>query len=154
MKSKFAAIAALTLVPLAGQAASTTHTVNVSATVNGSCRFENSGPTALSFGTLDQSVATNATASTGNIAFRCTTGVNSSVTKASPNDSAPNAHRLVDGANSIPYTATLNNAVQTGSGHGAGGTKNMTVSGTILNADYVDAPAGSYADTLTLTITP
>ena len=156
MKSKILAAAAIScaLVPMASLAASTTHTVSVSATVNGTCRFEAAGPTALSFGTLDQSLATNATATTANIGYRCTTGTAASVTKASPNDSAANAHNLKDGANSIPYTATLTGATQTGTGHATGQTKNMTVSGTILNADYVNAAAGSYADTLTLTIAP
>lgn len=154
VKSFALGAAALGMLGLSGlaAAASTTHQLNVSATVQGSCRFNSSGPTALSFGGIDPASTANAVAN-ANVLFRCTSGTTSSVTKAGVNDSA-GTHRVTDGSNFIPYTATLAGDVQVGTGYGAGQDKTLTVTGTITPTDFQNAPAGTYTDTLTLTIAP
>lgn len=133
-------------------AASSSHQLGVAATVQGSCRFNSGGPTALSFGAIDPSATTNATAS-ATVLYRCTNGTSASISKAGANDAGGN-HRLANGSDFIIYTATLSGDAQTGTGYGAGQDKTLDVSGVITPADFQNAPAGNYTDTLTLTISP
>lgn len=140
-------------------AASTTHTLSVSATVTGNCRFNTAGPTALTIatgaGVIDPAAAGPATGS-ASVTFRCTTGTSSAITADDGlNASGPGARRVSNGAGAfMGYTLSLTNAVQVGSGHGAGQDKTLTVDASIAAANYVNATAGAYADTVTLTITP
>src|SRR5689334_18954324 len=109
MKSKFlvAGVSAMAaLMPMLASAASATHTLNVSAQINGSCKFNSAGPTALNFGTVDPTSASNATA-TATVAFRCTTGTTSSMTKAGANDSGGHRLKGTSTATFMPYAATL-----------------------------------------------
>ena len=138
-------------------AASTTHQLDVTATVNGTCQFNTAGPTALnianSAGAIDPTLAGNATGS-ATVLFRCTTGTTSAIT-ADNGVNFSGSRRVKNGvANFMPYSLTLTGAAQAGTGHGAAGDKTLTVDATILNADFVNAAAGAYADTVTLTITP
>jgi len=133
-------------------AASTTHTLDVSASVNGVCRFDGPGPTALAFGAIDPT-STSAVTATADVNFKCTSGTTSSISKAGANDSG--GHRLKDaGTNYIPYTATMTGDAQAGTGFAAGQEKMVTIDGSIAPADFQNAVAGPYTDTLTLTITP
>jgi spore coat protein U-like protein len=52
----------------------------------------------------------------------------------------------------IPYSLSLSPTTGTGSGPATPIT--LTIDGSILNADYVNALAGNYSDTVVLTITP
>jgi spore coat protein U-like protein len=161
MKTKLSALTlalagALTCIP--AMAGSTTHTLSVSATVSGNCRFNTAGPTALTIatgaGVIDPSAAGPATGSVG-VAFRCTTGTSSAITADDGlNASGPGARRVKSGAVFMPYALTLTNAVQVGTGFGAGQDKTLTVDASITAANYQNATAGAYTDTVTLTITP
>ena len=152
-----AAAGAVTSIPAV--AASTTHTLSVSATVSGNCKFNTAGPTTLTIatgaGVIDPSAAGPATGSVG-IAFRCTTGTSSSIAADDGvNSTGPGARRVFNGAAAyMPYALTLTNAVQVGSGFGAGQDKTVTVDASITAANYQNATAGAYSDTVTLTITP
>lgn len=143
------------LVPPAVTAASTTHQLNVSATVVGNCRFNDVGPTALAFGSIDPTSTTDATA-TANVSFRCTSGTTSSIASVVGANDVGGVHYVSDGANSMAYTVGFGGTdAQVGSGHGAGGDKTLAVTGTIAVADFQNAPASTgYVDTLTLTISP
>jgi hypothetical protein len=55
-------------------------------------------------------------------------------------------------ADLIPYSLTLTGEAQTGGGRNTPLTLNLA--GSIANADYVDQAAGSYTDTVTLSINP
>lgn len=139
-------------------AASTTHTLDVTATVSGNCKFNAPGPTTLNIatggGVIDPSAAGPATGSVG-VAFRCTTGVTSAITADDgANASGPGARRVKNGAVFMPYSLSLVNAAQVGSGFGAGQDKTVTVNASIAALDYQNATAGAYTDTVTLTITP
>jgi spore coat protein U-like protein len=101
---------------------------------------------------IDQTVGTDATA-TGNVVFWCTNGT--------PYTLGDEANPLVgDGAfsgtlvgpDNIPYTLSYNNV--TGTGAGKNSPITSTISGTIANADYVNASAGNYSDTVTFTVNP
>jgi len=161
MKLKLLAVslaAAGTLVSATALAGSTTHTLSVSATVTGNCKFNSAGPTTLTIatgaGVIDPSAAGPATGSVG-VAFRCTTGTTSSISADDGlNSTGPGARRVANGGNFMPYSLTLTNAAQVGSGFGAGQDKTLTVDASITAANYQNAAAGAYADTVTLTITP
>jgi spore coat protein U-like protein len=139
-------------------AASTTHTLSVSATVTGNCKFNTAGPTALTIatgaGVIDPSAAGPATG-TANVTFRCTTGTTSGITGDNGLNFSAGTRRVKNGvANFMNYALTLTNAAQLGSGFGAGQDKTVLVDASIIAADYQNATAGAYTDTVTLTITP
>lgn len=135
-------------------AASQTHDLAVSASVNASCKFSDSGPTALAFGPIDPTGSVDATAS-ANVTFRCTKGTTSSIaSEVGVNDSG-GAHRVKSGTDFMVYTVSYGGTdAQVGTGHGAAGDLTLAVSGKITAAQYQNAPALSYTDTLTLTIAP
>jgi spore coat protein U-like protein len=63
--------------------------------------------------------------------------------------------RLTDGSSHfIPYTLTLTGGTQVGTGHGAGQDKTLTIDGSIAVADFQNATANTYSDTVILTINP
>jgi spore coat protein U-like protein len=139
-------------------AASTTHTLSVSATVTGNCRFNTAGPTTLTIatggGVIDPSAAGPATGSVG-VTFRCTTGTTSTITADDGlSSTGPGARRVKQGTSYMPYSLTLTNAAQMGTGHGAGQDKTVTVDASIVAANYQNALAGAYSDTVVLTIAP
>jgi spore coat protein U-like protein len=89
------------------------------------------------------------------VAFRCTTGTTSTITNDDGlNSTGPGAPRVKLGTNFMPYTLSLTNAAQLGSGFGAGQDKTVTVNASIVATDYQNAAAGAYTDTVTLTIAP
>jgi len=137
-------------------AASTTHTLSVSANVTGNCRFNGAGPTAVtianSAGAIDPTVAVDATG-TANVLFRCTTGTTSTIT-AGNGANFLGSRRVAQGTNFMPYALALAGNAQLGTGHGAGQDKTLGITATIVQADFVNAAAGAYADTVILTITP
>ena len=139
-------------------AASTTHNLNLSATVTGNCRFNTAGPTAVTIansgGAIDPTVAVDATG-TANVLFRCTTGTTSSIAADNGlNFSTSRRVRLGATANYMPFSLGLVGGAQVGTGHGAGQDKTLAVTATIIQADFINASAGAYTDTVVLTITP
>lgn len=131
-----------------GKAAADNTTVNVSANITGTCKF-NTTPS-LAFGALDQTSAADATAS-GALTFWCTK--NSAYTLTDPDAAAAAyAGTISNGTDSIPYNIAYNN--DTGSGGGKTAPITSTLNATITNADYVDAPAGNYTGTVVFTIAP
>lgn len=155
MKKKILGLALVgVLAPLTAMAASTTHQLNVSATVVGNCRFNDAGPTALAFGSIDPTSVANKTA-TANVTFRCTSGTTSSMFSVVGANDAGGVHYVSDGTNDMAYTVNFGGSdAQDGIGHGAGKDLTLTVTGTIAVADFQNAPASTYNDTLTLTIAP
>ena len=158
MKTKLLIVALATLMTAPAYAAQTTHTLTVSATVTGNCSFNSGGPTALTIATgaglIDPSVAGPATG-TANVTFRCTTGTTSAITGDNGLNFSGGSRRVKNGvANFMPYSLTLTNAAQVGTGHGAGQDKTVQVDASIVAANYQNAAAGAYTDTVTLTITP
>jgi spore coat protein U-like protein len=138
-------------------AASTTHTLAVSATVAGVCRFQTAGPTALTIatgaGVIDPSAVGPATG-TANVTFRCTTGTTSAIAGDNGLNFLGASRRVKNGTAFMNYTFALVNAAQVGTGHGAGQDKTVQVNASIIAADFQNAVAGAYTDTVVLTITP
>jgi spore coat protein U-like protein len=138
-------------------AASATNTLTVSATVTGNCKF-NLAASALTIANsganIDPSVGTDATGTT-NVLYRCTSGTTAAVTAANGTNASGTQQRVKDaGTNYMNYALGLTGGAQAGLGFGAGGDRTLVVTGTIVQADFVNAPAGAYSDTVVLTITP
>ena len=151
-----AAVGLMTSAPVL--AASTTHSLAVSSTVVGNCKFNAAGPTTLtianSAGSIDPSVAVDATG-TASMTYRCTTGTVAATAAGNGLHFAGGTRQVNDGGtNNMPYSVGLSGCAGTGLGYGAGGDLTCSVTGTILQAGFVSAPAGTYTDTVVLTITP
>lgn len=132
--------------------AADTSSVAVSAAVSGNCKFNSGG--AVSF-TLDPSSAADATGTVTQPAFWCTKGTAYTLT----DDDGIN--ELVAGAQRMKHATILTEFIPysfayttSGAGTGKGTPITMNITSTVLNADYVNAAAGNYADTVTLTINP
>ena len=159
MKLKTLACAAIALGACGiANAAPSTYDLAASGTVNGVCKFTQAAGQTLVFsnnlaGGIDPSVATDATAS-ATITYKCTNGTSpTTVTGAGTNDTGGN-HLLKNGANSMIYTAGFTPG-GAGDGFGAGSTnKTLSVAGSIVQAQFTSAVAGTYTDTLTVTINP
>jgi len=130
------------------------NTLTVSASVSGNCKF-NSPNSTLAFGALDPNSTADASAS-ASVTFWCTKGSAYSISDDDGlYESGPNANRMrhaTDTTEYIPYS--LGYTPATGNGGGKTNPITLSISGTISNTNYVNALAGSYSDTVTLTITP
>lgn len=131
-----------------------TNTVTVSANVVGTCRFVSPTST-LGFGGLDPSSGADANAS-ATATFWCTRGAAYSITDDDGlYETGANANRMRHTTTStefIPYSISYTPATGTGSGPQTPITLN--ISGTVTFANYQNAAAGDYSDTVVLTITP
>jgi hypothetical protein len=144
----------LGLVLLTGVAfAGDSNTLTVSASVVGTCKFS-STTSSLDFGSLDPSVGTNANAST-TTQFWCTKGVTTDAVSADNGSNFSNGKRnMKDNVSSdlIPYTLTLTKDANPNQGPAS--PRTLTIAGGVLGTDYTSKSAGSYSDTVKLSITP
>ena len=111
------------------------------------CTFNANPPGSVNFGSINPALATPATFS-ARLDFNCLLGAIALVSVSGQNDSGPAAHRLKHAtqvpARYIPY------AVSTVVVPGV----RITITGQIASADYQNAYAGSYTDTLTVLLLP
>jgi spore coat protein U-like protein len=156
-----AAIAAA-VISLAGTAsAGGTNTITVSASVTGTC-VVNTTTSTLAFGTLNPATGGTVSVAGSAATFRCTNGTPYTVSSDdglwfSSTGGANNRMKLstatdcTTATNCIRYTLT-----SATSGTGTGMTNNISfnVNGQTTLADYQNAAAGSYADTVVLTVSP
>lgn len=146
------AACALTLLGnMSALAAPDTAIVTVSATVVGTCKFTSAGSVAF---TLDPSVGGAVTGTIAQPKFWCTKGTSYTLTDDNGLYESGTIHRMTDdatGTEFIPYTFTY-----TASGNGSGPALPLTLNivSQVAATDYLNASAGTYADTVTLTITP
>jgi len=127
--------------------------VTVQATVNGVCKF-NSGQTPLvtvaNSGTnIDPSIATTATGS-ANVVYRCTSGTAPTFTVPTP------ATITCTTAGTCGTTSMSSTMTSTSGGAGGGFTtdKTLVVTGTILQAGFQNAQAGTYSGVISVSVTP
>lgn len=160
MKRSVLLMAAAVLLLAAGTSmAADTATVNVSATVIGTCRFTSAGTT-LSFGTLPFDATGNALGATANstIQFWCTNGASYTITDdTGANEAVAGtppfrmASTTLGTPEYIDYSLSYNPATGTGTGPGTPITLNFT--GTV-GTTYAGNTPDVYRDTVTLTINP
>lgn len=153
---------ALTAAVLAGAclpvAAAGTHALAVGATVlsASNCRFADAGPTALSFGTIDPSSTSNKTVSTS-IGFRCSGSAGTAVYSVTSDDglyeSGPGAARMRHATDTTQFLKYTVNLPQSGSVP-KNTNQAITITGTVLVADFQNAIAGTFSDSVVLTIAP
>lgn len=149
-----AAVALIVIVTGSIALAGDTNTLTVTATVLGSCKF-NTATSTLTF-TLDPSSVADATVSTVPT-FWCSNGttVGTPTTNNGLNYSG-GSKRMKSASNPtafIPYSVTLTPGSTTGAGKST--PINLTVTGTVLNANYINAlAANDYSDTVVITIAP
>lgn len=145
--------AAIALIAMAGAAAAAdSSNLTVTANVVGTCMFSSSAAT-LAFGALDQSLATPVNG-TGSTQFWCTKGTAAS--SITPDNglhfSGSRRMALPADADFIPYSLSLTPSSLMGNGKTTPNT--LTIDGTIANADYINATAGNYSDTVVISINP
>ncbi|MBM2837943.1 MAG: csuA [Deltaproteobacteria bacterium] len=145
---KLVVLAAVAMFLMTGSAmAAGTSTVAVSATVLGSCTI--SGGTAA-FGNLDPAGAGVVNAGIAQPQVTCTNGAPYTITDDDGlSESGVDANRMAFGANFIQYSFAY-----TATGIGNGGAQNIGLTASVLQADYINKPAGNYADTVTLSVLP
>lgn len=149
-------VVALIVITLEGRASATgKSTLTVNATVTGTCQF-NTASSTLQF-TLDPSSSADVNA-TVVPTFWCTRGtmVTTPIITDNGLHFSGGSKRMMSAANPtefIPYTVDLVPASTTGAGKST--PINLTITGTVLNPDYVNALAASdYSDTVVITIAP
>jgi hypothetical protein len=148
-------IVAIAMITFSGAAvAADSNTVTVTANVIGTCKFDSATST-LAFGALDPSSALDASTST-TVDFWCTRNANYSIGDDDGlHETGVDQNRMqntADATEYIPYSFSYNPA--SGSGSGPSIPITLTMDGSILNADYVDAAEGDYSDTIVLSIAP
>ncbi|MGE0498144.1 MAG: spore coat protein U domain-containing protein [Ramlibacter sp.] len=135
-------------------AAADTQNLNVTATVTGKCKFTSSVQT-FGFGALDPSAAVLTNGAGAAVTYKCTKGTASAgVTAGNGSNFSGGSRRMTNGTDFIPYSLTLSGGTQTGLGFGSGNDLNLTLAGSVAAADYENASAGSYSDTVLLSISP
>ncbi|MEP6997826.1 MAG: spore coat protein U domain-containing protein [Betaproteobacteria bacterium] len=132
--------------------AADTSNMTVQAAVVGSCKF-NSTPT-LDFGNLDPASASNGSGSS-TISFWCTKGSSYTVTAGNGNNWSGSTRQMQGpGATDLmAYSLTLP-AAATGTGAGKSTAITFAVTGSVLNANYINATVGSYTDTVQMAVNP
>ncbi len=156
-----AAIAAAIISISGAASAGGTNTITVSASVTGTC-VVNTSTSTLAFGALNPGSGGTVNVAGSAATFRCTNGTPYSVSSNdglwfSATGGANNRMKLssatdcTSATNCIRYTLTSATA-----GTGAGMTTNISfnVNGQTTLADYQNAAAGNYADTVVLTVSP
>jgi len=128
-----------------------TTTVAVSATVSGTCSFSNTG--SITFA-LDPSTGGDVPGVVTQPVFLCTRNTNYTISDDLGSHELGAVlrmeHTTIPGE-FIPYTFTY---TATGTGNGAAAPITMNIASTVQGGTYDSALAGSYADTVTLTINP
>lgn len=130
-------------------AAAGSTTLAVSGSVTGACKFSATS-TPLAFGTIDQSLTTDKTA-TADVLYKCTKGTAATGVTATGGLTRSMAG---PGTETMGYTLSFSGATQTGTGFGAGQDLTLVVTGTITAAQYQNVAAGAYSENVTLNILP
>lgn len=151
MKKILMAVVAVAAVAMAGTAvAADTAAIAVSATVTGNCKVLSPGSITY---TLDPATGGNAAGTVTQPTFWCTKASTYTITDPGGQYDSGGSKRMKHATldEFIPYTFTF---TATGTGAGKGTTLNMNLASSVAEANYINASAGSYADSVTLTINP
>ncbi len=161
---------AIASLAIAGSSLAATDTANltVGATVQNACAI---GPGTLSFGTTlamavnagagTQGTTNNVDADSGTtVEIVCTTGASATVTAGLGTNPAESVRKMISGADLLAYelytaserTTVLDSASGSIAHTGTGANETVTIYGRILGADLAAAKAGTYADTVALTV--
>lgn len=145
MKKILVLAAAMAMFASAAFAAGTA-TVDVTATVVGSCVFTTANAT-LAFPALDASVVAPVNGSTS-LDFQCAAGVSYAISDDTAGAPAMTSTTLAP-AQTIPYSLSY-----VASGLATGASQTLAVNGTVAYADFQNAWVDAYTDTVVFTINP
>jgi hypothetical protein len=146
------------LIMTAGVAAAASSTLAVSAVVlsKNNCKF-NSANAVLTFNAIDPAGTADAIANT-TITFRCSGSAPTAIFSISHDsglhETGPDANRMRHTSVTtqfLPYALTLNPATGTAPKNT---NQTLTITGRITELEYRDAYAGSYSDSVVLTLVP
>lgn len=146
--------AAVCLATAAGAAAADNQSLSVTASVTAICKFNSGQSPVLDFGAIDPSGSGNVTATPASVNYKCTKGTAATI------DSSVTGSRTMAGSgtaagDSMTYTLSFTSGgTGTGTGFGAGQDLTLVLGGTITAANYQNKTVGSYAENVTLTVTP
>ena len=137
-------------------AGSTTLSVNATVLSKSNCKF-NSNNSTLNFGALDPGNPVNVTANTS-VGFVCRGSAPMATFGITDDDglynTGPDANRMRHSSvltEYLPYNLTLNPATGTVPKNAQ---QILTISGTVRGTDYQNAYAGSYSDTVVVSLLP
>ena len=122
-----------------------------------SCGFQAKG-LSMSFGSLDPASGANVTRSVSaatlnaNRAGDCSPGQTMQISGGNGQNFGGGSRRLSNGSHFIRYSLALPTAGQAGPGNG--NYIAFTFNGTVLGTDYENASAGTYSDTVVITVSP
>lgn len=133
-------------------AAADTQNLTVTASVNATCKFTSAEQT-LTFGALDPSNAVDTPGSGAAVTYKCTKGTTPTSVGVGTGLNGTNNMKNTGTGNTdlIPYTLTAA-AAAVGKGFGSGNDLAVTLTSNVSAADYADKSAGTYSDTVVLTI--
>lgn len=118
----------------------------VAPAVGQTCSYNPGQPNVTGFGTINPTLTATATFSI-TVNYKCTGGANASFTITGANDTGPGAYRLRHVTQSSQYMAYSITATN------SPGTK-LTLNGQLVAANYQNAWAGNYTDTLNVLVLP
>ncbi len=134
--------------------AADTGQVQINATVLGTCKFTTGGGSTTINVTLDPSVGGPVTG-TGSLTFWCTKNSSFSVSDDDGlYESGSDQNKVYNSAANeyIPYTFSY--SPTSGTGNGPMNPITLDVSASFAESDYQNASAGTYTDTVTITVSP
>ena len=132
-----------------------TQNLGVSASVTATCKFLTTAQT-LTFGAIDPSGTATPSGSGATVTYRCTKGTAATgVTLGNGGNFLTGSRRLGNGTDFIPYSLSLTGGTATGAGFGSAITGSaLTFTAGIVASDYQNVSAGTYTDTVLMTLTP
>lgn len=141
-------VAAAALIAGAGLAnAAGSTSVDVTASVPGVCKFTSTTMSAIALGSMDPStVGATGISNTGNITYNCTKGLTPVVSKTAGGTTLT---ETTDSTKTIPYSFSLGTPEV---GVGFASSSKVVATASVTQADVQGAAAGSYKDTVTLSI--
>lgn len=151
MKKLIVVVMAIAIIAMAGVAmAADTANVAVSANVVGTCKFNSGGTVAFA---LDPSVGGNVNGTVSQPAFWCTKGSSYTITDDDGIHESGTTHRMeyTTPGEFIEYSFAY---TTTGTGLGKTNPITMDIASTVVAAQYLNASAGNYSDTVVVTIAP
>ncbi len=147
MKKLLAIITVVGITAMAGTAMAVTANLDVSAKITAACSVTGG---ALDFGALDPLTAPLVTKDSTGVSVTCTNGAGYTIAlDKGEHISGGTQANLSNGTDNIPYSVS-----SPASGTGSGAAQPITITGTIAAGSYSTASAGTYGDTMVITVTP
>lgn len=151
LSASLKAVVVATLTCAAGLAAAAdTQSLTVTASVNATCKFTSAAQT-LTFGALDPFLAPDVAGSGAVIQYKCTKGTMPTSVAVSTGANGSNNMKNTANSDLIPYTLSATGG-GAGNGFGAGTALTVALTSQVLGVSYADKSAGTYSDTVVLTI--